>query len=193
MENSIGGNLNQQMLSMSLVPNPTGNGAPIPAIANQFFLYLQANGIDITKAIKKSLDTAHTIVSDRVAVGQSRLTFFEDIDPNENEHMVVSAIRVLEGTNATLNESVWIPGTENGTIQNGAFDILSNGVRVMKKHTYSDFTRAEEQPYSGWIILPKGIIWESQTEFELQATFPNIIAPVLTNMRMELFGMKLIG
>ncbi len=190
----IGTDLQKMMLSMSLVPNEFDpNGLPIPAIAYQFFKYLQANEIDITKAIKKSLDTAHTITSDRVAVGQSRLTFFEDVKPPENEHMIINMIRVLEGAAADIEDTVWIPGTENATIQNGQYDILSNGTRVARDHPYTNYTRAEEQPFSGWVSLPKPILWEAQTDLELNSEFPKIIAPANTNLRMQLYGMKLVG
>ncbi len=199
MNNVLGSNVRDLMTAIEIVemqdPNYPSDPTKILQVSIQqawMFQFLIANGVNITKAISKTLDTNHSIVEKQVA-GSSRLSYFSEIKPQENEHFVVMGMRFLDGANSTLLSTAWVGGVDDPLAMQGQFDVLSNGLRVAKEKPLLDFTTAEEEADAGWNLLPMPILWEAQTDLELNIVFP--AAPTTTdyNLAAELWGWKLIG
>jgi hypothetical protein len=179
----FGHDLNQQMIALS-----NGQG-----LSDAFFSYLAANKVNYNATLMKSLDTAHSRIDKQKVEGKEIVNFFSgDLLP-ENEHFVIFAIRVSAGVGATTDVTPWTAGVSSAELQNATFDLSINGVKWMDKKSLMDFTQAEEEPYSGWILLPRPLIWVAQTELKMPVQFDNAPATANQNLAMELGGWKLIG
>ena len=77
-------------------------------------------------------------------------------------------------------------------VKNGTMSITTNGMIELRNKPFEDFVRAEEEPASGIIMLPRPILWRAQTDLVLSANFET--APVATtSLSVELMGMKLVS
>lgn len=176
--------------SLAQQMNALANGS---GLERMYMNYLSEFKVSYDPNLQKSLDSMHSIVSKLSVVGKDQVTFFDGNIPAENEHMIIFAIRLYESIGADLNNSVYTAGTETADLQSGKITTNINGVNVQKELPLLDFTKAEEEPYSGWIILPKPIIWIAQTPLKMQAIFDTAPATANQNLAMEVNGWKMIS
>ena len=166
-------------------------------VSEVIFNYLSAHGVNWDPSLMKSLDTEHSEVDKQLVTGNDRNEFFGKAygNPNENEHMIIFALRLYEGdaANADPEQQFYTPGISDTLTQNGEFDISINGVIQMTEKPLLDFTTAEEEPYSGWIILPKPLIWIAQTPLKWEIRFPNAPTTLNLGVAAEVNGWKLIS
>lgn len=166
-------------------------------LSQAIFEYLEAHEVNWDPKLMKSLDSEHSEIDKKIVTSLDRVEFFGKAfgTPNENEHMIIFALRLYEGdaTNVDPEQQAYTPGISDALAQNGEFDITINGVIQMTEKPNLDFTTAEEEPYSGWIVLPKPLIWIAQTPLKWEMIFPN--APTTVNLAIaaELNGWKLIS
>ena len=166
-------------------------------IIKVFFGFLADYDITYDPKLKKALDTSHTETDQQLMLNADQVTFSGENfqQPFKNEHMVIFAIRAQEGdaSNAAANQQFYVPGIGDPLIQNGRGSIDINGTIKMRNIPFLDFTRAEEEPFSGWIILPNPIVWIAETTLTWQTLFPNATAVANSALALQLRGWKLVS
>ncbi len=110
----------------------------------------------------------------------------------DSEHFIVTAIRWYQGANATLAATAWTPGIAAGDVQNGKFDVVNSGTVVIKDMPFCPFSQGTNNADGGYLYLPKPIVWLGQTSLQIPASFPVALSTANVNLRVELFGLKLI-
>ena len=89
---------------------------------------------------------------------------------SQSEHMVIMAIEILTGNNATIAATDWTHGAGLAAVKNGYFDLTVNGNVYSKAMPASraneDLTSAEQ----GMIGLTMPIVWPAQTDARLDLT-----------------------
>lgn len=130
----------------------------------------------------------------------TNVTFFNDTtDSNQQdvarpqgEHFIITAIKALEGNNATVNATAWVEGlTGSADIANGQIDVVINGTTVIKDLPLTQFVEADEDAEAGVLKLKWPIIWPGQQILNINATFDT--APAASdNVRFELIGFGLV-
>jgi hypothetical protein len=110
----------------------------------------------------------------------------------DSEHFIITAIRIYQGTNATLNQTAWTPGVAAGDAQNGNFNITNSGTIVMKDMPFTMFSQGTNNADGGYLVLSKPIVWLAQTQLQMACTWPVILSTATLNLRVEFIGLKLI-
>jgi len=111
----------------------------------------------------------------------------------QGEHFQMTRFRLYTGIEGTLDETVWIPGTEDKFLLNATIDIISNGIRIEKDIPLPTFTRSEEQPYSGYLDSFDPKFWFAQTNLQIVLKATKTITTANLNVRWEISGPKLIA
>jgi hypothetical protein len=169
-------------------------------LVKAFELYLAENGAKVTQS--KSLADVSFYHSLTIGTGTSG-TFFrgdastantnlDQFTRPEGEHVAITAIQLLEGNNATIGDTDWIPATAGADwAKNGYFTIYSNGVKVADKIPATDFLKEVEsdQPATKELTVP--IFWAGQTSLEVK--FESTKAGASSdNLRVVLKGIGLV-
>jgi len=156
--------------------------------------------IDEVQQIPKNF-TGNRYSIEQQVVTDSKIFQFENLADGlkeypKDEHGIVSNIRVYEGTAAPadLNKTPWIPGVVSPELLNGTFNIIQNGLVVMRDIPLAIFTRSEEQPYSGNWALISPFPWLGQTPMSIDITlFDVILIASNINLRIEISGPAFIS
>lgn len=132
-----------------------------------------------------------------LVTGQKEVTFENlangDKQFPQGEHMQMDRYRLYTGVSGELDETVWVAGTEDPFLLNATVDIISNGIRIEKDIPMATFTRAEEQPYSGYLDSFDPKFWFAQTNLQIIIRATKTITTANLNVRWEISGPKLIA
>lgn len=159
-------------------------------LKKQFVDALLAYGADydVAKTVAMYVDPYQAVV-----VGATTVDFVPaaTIYP-KGEHFLITAIRALAGAAATLAATVWVAGIADGLTQNGNWVLTNNGSVELKNQPWTVFQPGSNSPDSGLFMLPKPVMWISQTNLKLTGFWT--VAPTTANYnaRVELVGIKLI-
>lgn len=124
----------------------------------------------------------------RGAVTTAR-TNLQSFDRPQSEHFIITHMKMLEGVNATLTETVWSPGFLDGDLQNGDWTFDNNGVIEQQSIPGTVFQPAAENPFSGIYELALPIVWRGQTRITIRMNYRNVPSTANTNQRVELWGL----
>lgn len=165
---------------------------------------------DFMRALNKALEThnmdlrvAKNFTGDGFAqqqlsvVGQKEITFEvlangEKTFP-QGEHFQMQRFRLYTGASAILEDTLWIPGTEDPFLLNAEFDVVSNGIVIQRNVPLASLTRAEEQPFSGYLDWLDPKFWFAQTNLQIVVKAKKTITTTNLNVRWEISGPKLIS
>lgn len=122
------------------------------------------------------------------AATPARTNVGSSFDRPVSEHVAIYAIRIFEGLNANITQTVWTASNNAvATLQNATMSIVNNGVRVLRKYPLTDFLADLTTKDHGLVMLDEVMLWAGNTEMEVTVEFDN--APILnTNLRVELVG-----
>ena len=110
----------------------------------------------------------------------------------ESEHALITSIRILDGTNAVVEETDWNVGAGLAPTKNGEFTIDVNGTTVLQSYPSGDAVDDLTTDDRGMIQLVEPILWAGQTTLKLDYVQP-VAGAVNTNVRFELHGFALIS
>lgn len=105
----------------------------------------------------------------------------------DGEHMVIVAFRVLDGVNASVQETDWSTGASQASIKNGTMTVQANGVTYLQGMPLSEATDETTDETRGTIWLTEPIFWQAQTRLQVDVNFPAAPA-VNTNLRLVAVG-----
>lgn len=136
----------------------------------------------------------------KLVVSLDTVTFFTDVtdsnqisvDRPQGEHFIITAIKFLEGANASVPATAWTEGMSTADMKNGQFDININGVDVLEDMPNSRSVEADEDVASGFMALKIPLVWGGQQQLKLPVAFAVAPATANQNMRIELYGFALI-
>lgn len=162
--------------------------------------YLSKNGfrISIEKTIAgaayydaRALPTVNTTLFDGNTTGN--YTNLNSYTRPEAEHMVIWAIAISQGINATISSTAWADGaTGSVTLNNGWLTLRNNGVTVLNKYDLSQAKNAITTAARGVIMLPEPIVWGGQTNCTAQIQLPAIGA-ANENVKVTYLGLALVS
>ena len=97
----------------------------------------------------------------------------------QNEHIMIKGIQVYSGLNAAVNATDWAPGLTASGTQNGSFDLLINGAKVLSGIDLTVFNGdGTETSQLGYYELAKPILVPAQQSVAMNMTFA--VAPAAT-------------
>lgn len=111
---------------------------------------------------------------------------------SQSEHMIIMAIRIMTGNNATIQATDWSFGAALATIKNGQFDLNVNGTTMTKAMPNSKACEDVTDSTQGYIGLTLPIVWPAQTDLRLDLTTLSAGA-ANDNARYELHGFGLLS
>jgi hypothetical protein len=110
----------------------------------------------------------------------------------EGEHVIITGLQILEGNNATLGATDWIPVTAGANwVKNGYFTIYVNGVKQSEKIPATDFLKSDGtvEPASKELMIP--ILWAGQTDLRIEYVSATAGA-ASDNLRVVVKGLGLV-
>lgn len=111
---------------------------------------------------------------------------------SQSEHMVITAIKVLTGNNATIQSTDWTNGAGLPQIKNGAFDLIVNGVTQLRALPCNKANEDVTDSTQGLIGLSLPPVWPGQTDLNINLT--TLAAGAANdNCRFELHGFGLLS
>lgn len=161
-----------------------------------YLKYLADNAakVDVAKSIGEL-----SIYDQQVVGGVTRASFFQgqfttqrsnlqnSFTRPEGEHMIILGIRLLDGTNAAIQETDWTTGLGLAANKNATFTLQSNGVTYLRNFPAADATDETTDDSRGTIWLTEPILWQGQTALAIDFQFP--VAPAANvNLRVEVIG-----
>lgn len=111
----------------------------------------------------------------------------------QDEYMQLAFLRVYTGTAANVEDTVWTPGVVDPQLINADIDVVNNGLTIYKNIPLSDFTRAEEQPYSGEKAFTSPNNWLAQTDLSIVLNIPKNVVVANMNLRFQWSGVGYIS
>ena len=127
-----------------------------------------------------------SLVADDTNFGQSAVR-------DKGEHFVITAVRFLEGADATVDATDWTEGASTADVKNGQIAINVNGVTMTQAIKLTNFTEADENPESGFYKLAVPVWVPAQTEWNALATFPTAPATADQNGMVEVYGVGFVS
>jgi hypothetical protein len=112
--------------------------------------------------------------------------------PSEGEHMLITAIRCLDGAAATFPTTDWQDGVGDATTKNGKFSISVNRTVRLADTPLTVFGEVSTDPDNGYLILDEPILWPGQQELIINVAWDTVPATANQNLRFELSGIGLI-
>jgi len=108
----------------------------------------------------------------------------------ENEHMIITGIRVSEGLSAAVNTTQWVRGLSSTALLNAFFTFSVNNVVQLDKIMGLEFADADDID-AGIFTFLDPIFWKGQDNIKINVDFQtNPIAN--QNLAIELIGLGLI-
>lgn len=162
----------------------------IPKVAADFILYDQLQVAGVTNA--SFFDGQYTTARSNFPGGSFTIP--------ESEHTIVTAIRILEGVNASVPATVWQPGAQSAAVKNALFNVNINGQKVLTQipgtafdsNLLSATNAGQTDENTGFFFLYEPLVLLGQTQIITNVAFPS--APIAnTNVRVELHGVRFIG
>jgi len=163
--------------------------------------YLTANDCPVD-SLPKSLGTR--VVFHQLAIATGINQFFKGtpsaLNSNmvnsfqlpQNEHLIITAIRVLTGNGTTINAIDWSYGAALAVAKNGNFDVQLNGINWLKAMPGSRACEDLTDANLGFINLDVPMAWPAQTDAVINYTI--LTAPAANDaIRMELHGVGFIS
>jgi hypothetical protein len=177
-----------------------------PNLAKQALLnFFQANGVDTHNLLSKSLANINyywQLPMSAVAAGTTTMFFGKSPAvatanntnlPNQktqlpqDEHVVITSIRILDGNNATLQATAWNYGANLAWVKNALMSMTRNNVKQFTDLPLSGATAGLTTDDLGFIHFDNPILWEAQTYVEVD--IKNFSATTANdNLRIELHG-----
>lgn len=158
--------------------------------------YLAANNCKVEQA--KSIAEL-SLYDQQVVAGLTRVVFFQgqvsaqrtnlqnSFTRPDSEHMIITGIRLLDGTNAAIDATDWSTGLSLAALKNATFTVVVNGVTYLRNFPAADASDELTDKNRGIIYLTEPIVWPAQTTAQVEFIFP--VAPGANiNLRCELVG-----
>jgi len=165
--------------------------------------------VEFLKKAKLPFDNSKTIAQvcyfdQKTTAGSTSTEFFTGtfvpLDTNmpggsftkpQNEHQVITHIRIADGTSAIVSQTDWTPGVNFGTNKNAKMTVTNNNIVVLKDYPLMEALDGLTTSEQGLIELDEYFVWGGQTNLTVRVEFP--VAPAVNeNMRIELLGIGLI-
>jgi hypothetical protein len=183
------------------------NPGTLVSLMTNFF---RANYGDLT--IPKT--AADFILYDQLrAVGSTQLNFFNGAFATtrsnfpgqfilpQSEHAIIMGLRIMDGTNATVDATGWQPGVADAAAKNAQINIAINGQIVVTSLPLTGFdtnllsaTHAGETDENrGFFFLYEPLVLLGQQQITASVVFPTASATANYNLRVELHGVRFIG
>lgn len=124
----------------------------------------------------------------------SAVTNLDSFKRSQSEHMVIYAIRVLEGNDATLAATDWVvAGTGADWVKNGTITLSSNGVKLLDKlPLIGALTSEAAGDEYGCLKLNIPLFWGAQSSIKVD--FETSVAGAASdNLQISLIGLALVG
>jgi hypothetical protein len=120
-------------------------------------------------------------------VAANRTNLLNSFTRPEGEHMIITGIKVYDGTNAAIDATDWTTGTSLAAIKNGLVTVSSNGTVFLRNYPLVAAGDETTDDSRGIIYLSEPIFWAGQTDLQVVVTFP--VAPAANvNLRMAVVG-----
>lgn len=160
------------------------------AIEMGFIAYLAKE-----KAPYDQAKSVATFVSDskKVITALSSQTFYNTQYP-ASEHFLIFGVRVLSGTGANVDTTIYTPGVADANAQNGLLTITNNGSIEIKDLPLTAFnlSTGNADNNAGGFTLVKPIFWQGQTTLSVVVNQANPTATANYNLDIQFIGIKLI-
>ena len=110
----------------------------------------------------------------------------------DGEHMVMTAIRVLYGVGATVDEIDWDYGATVQVLKNATFQLINNNISQINLMPLTVANPELTTDDQGFIYFLYPILWKAQTYIQINVTTKS--APVANgSLRIEVHGIGLIS
>jgi len=116
----------------------------------------------------------------------------------QSEHALITGVRLLEGANASPDETAWTYGVNDALAKNGTLDVLINGVVVLKSIPLTAFQPGGSANQGtnenvGTFFFMEPLVLLGQEDITVRVSFGNAPTTANYNLRVELMGIRFIG
>lgn len=110
----------------------------------------------------------------------------------EGEHMVMTAIRVLYGVGATIEQIDWDYGATVNSVKNCTFQLINNNISQINLMPLTVANPELTTDDQGFIYFLYPILWKAQTYIQINV-IQQMAAVANGSMRIEVHGIGLIS
>jgi hypothetical protein len=155
----------------------------------QFAQFLEAMGIN--SEIPKTLATFADFGAATLATLQAA-TIYDNIT-DANEHFLIFGFQLLDGSNATLSATDWVPGISDASAKNGNLTIANNGTDEVRLPLTTFVPETQNEAQQTVWYLPKPVFQIGQTPLKARVELPAVPLTADYNLAFQPFGFKLIS
>jgi len=138
-----------------------------------------------------AIETAKSAVFFEGNASTSNTNLRQFIRP-EGEHVVITALEVLAGNNATLGSTDWTPlTTGDAYAKNATMTVYANGIKVLDRYPLADFIKDVDSDEPATVELMTPIFWGGQTELRVEYS-STVGGAASDNLRIGVKGIGLI-